>query len=142
MVPPLSFGPERFTGERDRACDRAAYPFGETAVTDPAAPDAYFPECLRAARSFCLRVSGAVAPSAPAMSAGLSRARATDSSSGSPRSSLNAKLGVQCEARPSSAPLLAVELELIGRHFDADDDDEIGARFALRERNGLLDFLD
>src|SRR5262245_32867554 len=52
----------------------AAYPFGEAADTDPAAPDAYFPECLSAARSFCLRVSGAVVPSAAAISAGLSRA--------------------------------------------------------------------
>src|SRR6185295_15677959 len=42
----------------------------------------------------------------------------------------------------ASAPLLAVELEFIGRHFDADDDDEIGARFAFRERDGLLQLLD
>jgi hypothetical protein len=30
----------------ERNAGLAAYPFGEAAATDPAAPDAYFPECL------------------------------------------------------------------------------------------------
>src|SRR5215813_2709485 len=89
MVPPLSSDLKDSPPNAFEAAS-PAYPFGEAAVTDPAAPDAYFPECLRAARSFCLRVSGAVAPSAPAISAGLSRARSTDSSSDSPRSSAKA----------------------------------------------------
>jgi hypothetical protein len=64
---------------------------------------------------------------------------ATDSSSGSPRSSLNTKLtGSASEAAVSA--LAGDGTELLGRHFDADDDDDIGARFALGERNGLLDF--
>ena len=61
-APPLSLGLRDFGSRRWLT---ALCSFGEPAPNPKRNADGYFPACISSSRSFCLSVSGAVAPSAP-----------------------------------------------------------------------------
>src|SRR3546814_20604786 len=96
---PSVTGPESF-----RAPFAAAYPFGGMHRIR-------FPECLKTARSFCLRDSGAVAPSAVAVSRHpLPRAHPTVSRRRPARSGADRKSVVWGKS-------VAVRVDIVGRRI-------------------------